>query len=132
MLAQSMTETEIANKLEVSQATIASDVKALKEMAQQFVFDMAKSDLAFYYRQCIEGLEQVQRKAWEIFNNYDNKYNNLSSRDQLLALRLCKDCNVEKFNLFDKGPMVLNLKALTERLDKIEGRNLYDKSSKIY
>jgi predicted transcriptional regulator len=45
MLAQSMTETEIAEKLNVDQSTISRDVKALKELSQQFVFD-----LAYYYK----------------------------------------------------------------------------------
>jgi IS30 family transposase len=48
MLAQSMTETEIAEQLDVDQSTISRDVKALKEMSQQFVFDLARSDLAYY------------------------------------------------------------------------------------
>jgi IS30 family transposase len=41
MLAQSMTETEIAEQLSVDQSTISRDIKALKEMSQQFVFDLA-------------------------------------------------------------------------------------------
>jgi IS30 family transposase len=45
MLAQSMTETKIAEQLQVDQSTISRDVKALREMSQQFVFDLAKSDL---------------------------------------------------------------------------------------
>ncbi|MGE5601397.1 MAG: hypothetical protein ACM3TS_00140 [Clostridia bacterium] len=56
MLAQSMTETEVAEKLDVDQSTISRDVKALKEMSQQFVFDSAKSDLAYYYKQSIDGI----------------------------------------------------------------------------
>jgi IS30 family transposase len=47
MLAQSMTETEIAEQLNVDQSTISRDIKALKEMSQQFAFDLAKSDLAY-------------------------------------------------------------------------------------
>jgi IS30 family transposase len=41
MLAQSTTETEIAEQLDVDQSTLSRDVKALKEMSQQFVFDLA-------------------------------------------------------------------------------------------
>jgi IS30 family transposase len=66
MLAQSMTETEIAEQLNVDQSTISRDIKALKEMSQQFVFDLAKSDLAYYYKQCINGIEEVRRKVWEM------------------------------------------------------------------
>jgi hypothetical protein len=36
----------------MDQSTISRDVKVLKEMSQQFVFvfDLAKSDLAIYYK----------------------------------------------------------------------------------
>ena len=47
LLAQSMTETEIALELKVDQSTISRDIKALKRLSQRFVFDLAKSDLAY-------------------------------------------------------------------------------------
>jgi hypothetical protein len=40
--------------LNVDQSAISRDVKALKEMSQRFVFDLAKSDLAYYYKQSID------------------------------------------------------------------------------
>jgi IS30 family transposase len=46
LLAQSMTETEISKKLKVDQSTISRDIVVLKKMSQQFVYDLAKSDLA--------------------------------------------------------------------------------------
>ena len=77
-----MTETEIAYELRVDQSTISRDIKALKLLSQRFVFDLAKSDLAYYYKQCIDGIEEVTRKGWEIFKGYSN----LTPRDKLLAL----------------------------------------------
>jgi IS30 family transposase len=69
LLAQSMTESEIAQELGVDQSTISRDVKVLRGLSQQFVYDLAKSDLAFSYKQCIDGVEEVKRKAWSMFNN---------------------------------------------------------------
>ncbi len=57
-----MTETEIAIELKVDQSTISRDIKVLKRVSQRFVFDLAKSDLAYYYKQCIDGIEEVRRK----------------------------------------------------------------------
>jgi IS30 family transposase len=86
MLAQSMTETEIAEKLNVDQSTISRDVKALKEMSQQFVFDLAKSDLSYYYEQSIDGIEEAKKEAWRIHkdnNTYLNTFFfNLSTSSQ--------------------------------------------------
>jgi hypothetical protein len=61
----------------------------LKEMSQRFVFDLAKSDLAYYYKQCIDGIEEVRREGWEIFKDYSNS--NLTPKDKLLALKVIKE-----------------------------------------
>lgn len=116
LLAQSMTESEIAQELCVDQSTISRDIRALKELSQRFVYDLAKSDLAYSYKQCIDGVEEVKRRAWLMFNN--NELQNL--KDKLLALKLIKECNEAKFTLFKDGPSIMNLKALEERLNKIE------------
>jgi IS30 family transposase len=70
LLAQSKTEAEIAQELNVDQSTISRDVKALKELSQQFIYDLAKSDLAYYYKQSIDGIEEAKREAWRIYNDY--------------------------------------------------------------
>ena len=85
-----MTETEIAQKLNVDQSTISRDIKVLKELSQRFVFDLAKSDLAYYYKQCIDGIEEVRRKGWEIFKGQDNS--NLTPKDKLLPLKDISAC----------------------------------------
>jgi transcriptional antiterminator len=120
MLAQSMTETEIAQELNVDQSTISRDIKALKALSQRFVFDIAKSDLAYYYKQCIDGIEEVRRKGWEIFKGQ----NNLTPKDKLLALNVIRECNESKFALFKEGPSIMHIKSLEERLNNIESREI--------
>jgi hypothetical protein len=44
-------------------STISRDVKVPKEMSQQFIFDLAKSDLAYYYKQSIDGIEEAKKEA---------------------------------------------------------------------
>lgn len=95
--------------------SISIDIKAFKELSQRFVFDLAKSDLAFYYDQCIDGIEEVKRKACEMLRN-----NSLVEKDKLSALKVIKECNEATFSLFEDGPSVMNLKSLEERLNKIE------------
>jgi uncharacterized protein YerC len=122
LLAQSMTETEIAPELNVDQSTISRDIKVLKILSQRFVFDLAKSDLAYYYKQCIDGMEEVRRKAWEIFKGQN--YSNLIPKDKLLALKVIKECNEAKFALFKEGPSIMHIKSLEERLQTIESREI--------
>ena len=120
LLAQSMNEQEIADKLGVDRSTISRDIKVLKLLSQQFVFDLAKSDLAYYYKQCIDGIEEVRRKGWEIFKGQ----NNLSPKDKLLALKVIRECNEAKFALFKEGPSIMHIKSLEERLGNIESRQI--------
>ena len=117
LLAQSMTETEIAQELNVDQSTISRDVKALKELSQQFVYDLAKSDLAYYYKQSIDGIEEAKREAWRIYHNNNN---DISVKEKLAALKLIVESNESRFKLLSEGPSVLAVKSLEERLNKVE------------
>lgn len=120
LLAQSMTETEIAHELKVDQSTISRDIKVLKKLSQSFVYDLAKSDLAYYYKQCLDGIEEVRRKGWEIFN----RVNNLTTKDKISDLKLILECNEAKFELFKEGPAIMQVKAMEERLASIESRKI--------
>jgi Homeodomain-like domain len=120
LLAQSMTETEIAIHLDVHVSTICRDIKALKAKSQQFVYDLAKSDLAYYYKQCIEAIDEVNRESWKIYQD-DNK---LPIKEKLLALKVIIQSNESKFKLLSEGPIVLAVKSLEERLEKIESREV--------
>jgi DNA-binding NarL/FixJ family response regulator len=66
LIAQSFTEEEIAQQLKVNQSTISRDIKALKQMSQQFVYDLARSELAYCYKQCINGIEEVKKSMGSI------------------------------------------------------------------
>jgi IS30 family transposase len=123
LLAQSITESEIAKKLNVDQSTVSRDIKALKQMSQQFVFDLAKSDLAYQYQQCINGIEEIRRKAWTMLRD-DEEQQLLTLRDKLSILKLIKECEEGKFALFKDGPSIMNVKSLEERIYQIEIRQI--------
>jgi hypothetical protein len=121
--ARSMSETEIAADLKkmgypIDQSTVSRDLKAIKEeIAQQFIFDLARFDLAYYYKSCLDTIEQVKRESWNIFNNTKE---DTPIRDKLAALSLIKECSESKFKLVSEGPAIMTVKALEERLNNIE------------
>jgi IS30 family transposase len=128
LLAQSRTESEIAELLNVDQSTISRDIKALKEISQQFIFDLAKSDLAYYYKQSIDGIEEAKKEAWRIYNNNndnDKDSNNIiSTKEKLAGVKLIIESNEARFKLLSEGPSVLAMKSLEERLSKIENHQV--------
>jgi IS30 family transposase len=117
LLAQSMTESQIAEELNVDQSTISRDIKVLKELSHQLVYDLAKSDLAYYYKQSIDGIEEAKREAWRIYRHNNN---GISVTEKLSALKLIVEANEAKFKLLSEGPSILAVKSLEERLTKIE------------
>jgi hypothetical protein len=110
-----MTRTGMAKQLAVDQSTISHDIKALKEMSQHFIYDLAKSDLAYYYKQTIDGIEEAKAQAWEIYLNGE-----VQTRDRLHALKLIVQANEAKFKLISEGPKVMAIRQLEERIERIE------------
>lgn len=101
-------------ELNVGQATVSRDIAYLKLNSQQFVYDLAKSDLAFSYKLCIDGVEEVKRKAWYMF-----KHELRNPKDKLLALKIINEANESVFSLFSQGPQVLHIRDLNDKIDRI-------------
>jgi hypothetical protein len=120
LLAKSKTQTEIAQLLGYDQSTISDDVKALKMMSQKFLFDLAKSDLAHYYKTCIDGIEEAKKEAWKIHERYTNSDFSDHHRLGLAALKVVMQAEIAKFELFKEGPNMLAINTMSERLNQIE------------
>jgi IS30 family transposase len=118
LLSRSFTETEIAHQLNVDRSTINRDVKVLKSDSQQFVYDLAKSDLAYYFKKSLDGIEEAKRESWKIF--YNDK---TLTRDKLLALKLVITSEESRFRLLTEGPGIMAVKSLNERVSRIEEGN---------
>lgn len=125
MLAKGHSETEIAGLLGVHVSTICRDVKVLKQLSQRFVFDLAKGDLTYNYKQCIDCIDEIRREVWSLYKYVDwSQGVHLSVKEKLAALKLLKECNEAKFALLEKGPSVLNLKGMEERLENIHSKHI--------
>jgi IS30 family transposase len=118
LLSKSFNETEIAQQLGVDQSTVSRDIKVLKSESQQFVYDLAKSDLAYYYQQSILGIEEAKKESWKIYND-----DTVPIREKLMALKLIIQSNEARFKLLSEGPSVLAIRSLEDRLSKMELSN---------
>jgi len=78
--------------------------------SQQFVYDLAKSDLAYYYKQSLDGIEEAKKEAWKIYNDEA-----VADREKLLALRLIMQADETRFKLLSEGPALLAIKSLRTR-----------------
>jgi hypothetical protein len=76
---------------------------------------LAKSDLAYYFQQSIDGIVEAKREAWNIYQAEDT-----STAEKLAALKIIVESNEAKFKLLSEGPAVLTMKSLEERVKRVE------------
>ena len=57
----------MAKQLGVDQSTISADIKPLKQMSPRFIYDLAKGDLRYYFKQSIDWIEIAKAEASNIY-----------------------------------------------------------------
>ena len=117
LFAKGHTQAEISRILNIPKTNVCRDIQFLKKLSQEFVFNLSK-ELGFYYKGCLHTMDQIQQKSWDIYHNKQ-----VSEKDKLLALKVIKETCESKFSLLEKGPSVMALKSLQERVQTIESLN---------
>lgn len=75
----------------------------------QYIDDMANT-LPFMYQKSIEGINEVLKECWHIYNQKDT----VAPLVRLPALRLLKDCNEAIFGLKANDQSVLTVKKIRQ------------------
>ena len=112
---------EISKELRVNQSTVTKDIKHFAGQSQNYLTNMARSTLPLMFQTSIDGIREVLKESWKIYQSDDTK---ISWLHRLNSLRLAKECNESIFNLVLQGPSVLAVRQLEERLVLLESRGL--------
>jgi IS30 family transposase len=122
LLTRGMKRYEIAKELSIAQSTVSRDIKYLAADSQKYLNDLAKETLPFMYQMDMEGIRQVLRECWNMYQSEDKSINWFQ---RLTALKLAKECYEADFKLLNEGPSVLSVRQLEERLMLIENRQVH-------
>ncbi len=117
MLVKGMKSYEIAKELTVDPSSISRDVQYLTSQSQKFLDDLAKESLPFMFKTSIDGIRQVLKECWNIYESTDEQVNYFQ---RLAALKLAKDCCEAQFKLLSEGPSIMYAQNLEEKLTRIE------------
>ena len=112
----------IAKELNVDHCTISRDIKFLTAKSQNYLNDLAKQTLPFMYQTSIEGIRDIIKECYTIYQTDDRTTKEVNMYHKLAALKLIKECHESVFHLLDEGPSVMYLKQLQEKLIQIENR----------
>src|SRR3982751_3791639 len=88
MRARGLSYPEIAQQLQVSRASIGSDVQYLREQAKGIIKEYATDHLPEQYQVCLTALDSIIKRAFDIVETSDD------NREKLQAMQLFKDTHL--------------------------------------
>ena len=100
MRARGLSHAEIAQQLQVSKASIGSDVQYLREQAKGTIEEYVTEHLPEQYQVCLSALDTILRHASEILEISPN------NRDKLQAMELFKDTHLVKLELLSNATTI--------------------------
>jgi IS30 family transposase len=117
MLVKGMRSYDIAKELKCDHSTISRDIQYLTKQSQNYLESLAKETLPFMYMTSLEGIRDVLKECWNIYESIDEQVNYFQ---RLAALKLAKECNEAQFKLLSEGPSIMYVQNLEEKLTHIE------------
>ena len=92
--------TEIAQQLQVSRTSIASDLQYIRKQAKQSIKEYTTEHLPEQYHICLHALDTVLKNAFVIMTKSDD------NREKLQALQLFKDTHLVKLELLSNATTI--------------------------
>jgi hypothetical protein len=100
MRARGLSYAEIAQQLQVSRASIGSDVQYLREQAKGTIKEYVTEHLPEQYQVCLSALDTILKHAYEILETSDD------NREKLQAMELFKDTHLVKLELLSNATTI--------------------------
>ena len=101
LITKGMEGYKIAKELNVAPATVSRDIKHLTTESQNYLNSLARQTLPFMYQTSIDGIREVLKECWTIYQSTDESINWFQ---KLTALRLAKECHESQFKLLTEAP----------------------------
>ena len=95
-----MSQTEIARELQVSIASISSDMQYLRSQAKDSIKEYTTEHLPEQYQVCLTALDEIIMRAFDILEKSGD------NREKLQAMELFKDTHLVKLELLSNATTI--------------------------
>jgi predicted DNA-binding protein YlxM (UPF0122 family) len=116
MRARGLSYGEIARELQVSKASITSDVQYLREQAKGTIKEYVTEHLPEQYQVCLTALDEIIKRAFDILESSDD------NREKLQAMELFKDTHLVKLELLSNATTIDSALTISEASNKYSNR----------
>jgi hypothetical protein len=93
MTARGLSHGEIAHQLQVSRASVSSDIQYLRNQAKEAIRGYVTEHLPEQYQVCLTALDAIIKRAFDILDTSPD------NREKLQAMELFKDTHMVKLEL---------------------------------
>ena len=100
MRSRGLSQIEIARELQVSEASISSDMQYLRNQAKESIKEYATEYLPEQYHVCLSALDTTLKHAYEILETSGN------NREKLHTMELFKDTHLVKLELLSNATTI--------------------------
>jgi transposase len=100
MRARGLSYGEIARELQVSRASITSDVQYLREQAKGTIKEYVTEHLPEQYQVCLAALDEIIKRVFDMIETSDD------NREKLQAMELFKDTHLVKLELLSNATTI--------------------------
>jgi len=70
-------------------------------------------------------MDEIRREVWGLYKYGDwSQGIHLTVKEKIATSKLLKECNEVKFALLERGPSVLNVKGMEEKLENIQSKQI--------
>ena len=111
-------QSDISRILQVSPATINTDILFLKQEAKVNIRNYIDERLPFEYQKCLVGLDAILRKTWDIANSMENL-----DKDRLQAISVGMQAYAMKIDLLSNATVVEKAVQFVERHREMTHQN---------
>src|SRR5438093_157639 len=117
MRSRGLNQIEIAHELQVSKASISSDMQYLRKQAKESIKEYVTEHLPEQYQICLTALDSIIKYAFEILQTSDD------NREKLQAMELFKGTHLVKLELLSNATTIDS--ALSYIRNKQQQKNIY-------
>jgi hypothetical protein len=100
MRSRGLSQTEIAHELQVSKASISSDMQYLHNQAKEHIREYVTEHLPEQYQVCLTALDAIIKRAFDILDTSPD------NREKLQAMELFKDTHLVKLELLSNATTI--------------------------
>ena len=100
MRARGLSYAEIAQQLQVSRASIGSDIQYLREQAKGTIKEYVTEHLPEQYQVCLIALDAIIKRSFDILETSED------NREKLQAMELYKDTHMQKIALLSDATTI--------------------------